>query len=37
MSDFSRRLEEKCNEVVKYHAKKLRPNYDENWVLRLKT
>lgn len=37
MQEFSRRLEQKCHEAVKHHAKKLRPNYDETWVLSLQT
>lgn len=37
MQEFSRRLEERCHEAVKQHAKKLRPNYNETWVLSLQT
>lgn len=37
MLEFSRRLQERYSEDVKQHAKKLRPNYDENWVLSLQT
>jgi len=28
MQEFSRRLEEKCNQAMKQHARKSRPNYD---------
>jgi hypothetical protein len=35
MRDFSMRLDELCNEAVKQHAKKLRPNYNETWVVSL--
>lgn len=37
MREFSRRLELGCNIMLKQHAKKLRPNYDNNWVVSLKT
>jgi hypothetical protein len=37
MQEFARRLEECCLSVVMQKAKKLRPNYDEKWVLNLKT
>lgn len=37
MREFSRKLEEHCNLAVQRHAKKLRPNYNENWVVSLKT
>lgn len=37
MQEFSRKLEEKCAEAVKSVAKKIRPNYDQTWVLRLQT
>jgi hypothetical protein len=37
MHAFSRRLEALSSEALKQHARKLRPNYDDKWVVTLKT
>jgi len=37
MREFERKLSEHCNLAVQRHAKKLRPNYNETWVVSLKT
>ncbi len=35
MSAFSKKLEDHCNEAMRKHAKKLRPNYDKTWIVSL--
>jgi hypothetical protein len=37
MNAFSKKLEEHCNEAMRKHAKKLRPNYGKTWLVSLQT
>jgi hypothetical protein len=36
MAEFAKRLEASCNELFEHHARKLRPNYDGEWIVNLK-
>lgn len=36
MADFAHLLERNCAQKLANHARKLRPNYDEQWILKLK-
>lgn len=37
MAAFVLRLETHCNEQVSNHARKMRPNYDGQWIFKLKS
>ena len=36
MNAFAKQLEEHCREQVSIHARKLRPNYEQQWIMKLK-
>lgn len=36
MAAFAKKLETHCNEAVAKHARKMRPNYDGQWIFELK-
>ena len=36
MNAFAAQLEEHCREQVSIHARKLRPNYEQQWIMKLK-
>ena len=36
IAEFARQLERNCLEKLANHALKLRPNYEEQWLLKLK-
>ncbi len=36
LQDFARLLERSCAQKLANHARKLRPNYEEQWILKLK-
>ena len=36
IADFARQLERNCAAKLANHARKLRPNYEEQWILKLK-
>lgn len=36
LADFAKQLERNCVQKLANHAKKLRPNYEDEWILKLK-
>jgi len=36
IANFARMLERNCAQKLANHARKLRPNYEEQWILNLK-
>ena len=36
IADFAKQLERNCVQQLANHARKLRPNYEEQWILKLK-
>lgn len=36
LQELKRRLEQSCAQKIASHAKKLRPNFEETWIVKLK-